>query len=126
FRISSSTGEALVTLHRPPPEMPNFLPNLSPLSTSRTFALFDAAAIEAIKPEGPPPIMITSYAIVRISFFKKRAFESNFIIINPHFTEFILEKLFHQKKLTFSDKFDIISRLIKIRMNKRNFSIKES
>lgn len=58
--IISSIGSRFVTLQRPPPEIANFQPSFVPLSTNSTFAPFSPAAIDAIKPEGPPPITITS------------------------------------------------------------------
>ncbi|MNJ49026.1 hypothetical protein D3C77_442410 [compost metagenome] len=57
--INSEISLLFVTLQRPPPEMPSLRPSLFPLSRSATFAPCCAAAMAAIRPEGPPPITIT-------------------------------------------------------------------
>ncbi len=66
----SSWVSRLVTLHRPPPEMANFFPSFFPFSKSNTFLPISPAAMAAINPEGPPPIIITSYIYIHtFSFF---------------------------------------------------------
>src|SRR5258708_17904876 len=57
FLMSSS---ALVILHRPPPVIINFLPNLVFFSINTTLAPKDAARPAAIMPAGPPPTTANS------------------------------------------------------------------
>lgn len=77
----SSIESLLVTLHRPPPDIANFLPNFSPLSTNNTWAPFSPAAMAAIKPEGPPPITTTSYfKLITPLFFSVSSLYSNTLL----------------------------------------------
>ena len=59
--IISSCDKRFVTLHRPPPDMASLLPGFFPFSSTRTLCPCSAAARDAINPDGPAPIIITSY-----------------------------------------------------------------
>ena len=59
LRMSPSTSQQLVTLHRPLPVMLIFVPQWRPFSSRSTWQPWPAAVAAAIMPAAPPPITTT-------------------------------------------------------------------